>query len=171
MEVLTATPLDALQSALVGADDEAAPTALQCTVAAAKDAVTRALEKEGVARDAALSLAQRERLADLCRELEAAEHVLSAALTERGRCIAATAAPRPTRLRDRLRRRPPHAPLEWDEALGYALESLESGATFLSSLASGQPPTTAARQVAEAAAALLVEHHETLKDRYRRWHR
>jgi hypothetical protein len=170
MEALGTGTLDEVQAALTGVGDVNAPVALQSTVAVARETILRVLTAERAAEAAALSLAQRELLADLRSELEEAEAALTRALTDRGRRVLGSAESPKTSLSRRLGwRRSSPPPMKWDEALSSALESMDAGVDLLTALASGQPQDTTARKIAQVTARLLSEHHSALEGVSARW--
>lgn len=169
MDVSTPLPVE-VHGLSEAAAQRGSTVAFQSTLAAATQAVCRALESEEQAEAAALSLAQREALAEMTEELRSAADALGAALTEQGRCLLPPEPPAPKRWR--LRRTRPEAeptPSSWWFALSEALGALEAGADALAGIADGQPPEAPSRALGTATAALLREHHDRLLEYAERW--
>lgn len=149
--------------------------AFQSTLAAAAQAVERALKHEETAARAAISLGQNDTLAGMTRELRAVAEALQDSLDAQGRCLmpacpeAGQEKKGPFRLLRRSRPEPPAERPTWWFALTEAIESLEEGATRMGALASGQPADAPSRILSETTAALLHEHHDRLVDEAERW--
>lgn len=147
--------------------------AFQSTLAAAAQAVERALRCEEAAAGAALSLAQRDALAGMTEELRAVTGALQALLDEQGRCLMPSCADEKKSMfrrirRDRSAERPSERP-SWWFSLTEAIETLEEGADRMEALAGGQPAAVPSRVLSESTAALLRGHHDRLVDEAERW--
>lgn len=170
----TATLLKDVCETIGSAPQKGSAVSFQCTLTAASEAVRCALEREAVAEEAALSLAQRETLDGMRAELATAAEALSVALNTQGERFARSESTnkdgRGMRLRLRLAKpaHPEKAP-SWWFALTEAIEALGEGAERLELLAAGQPDQAPARAVAEATARLLQEHHTCLLRQADRW--
>lgn len=148
--------------------------AFQSTLAAAAQAVQRALKHEETLAHAALSLAQNDTLGEMTGELRSIADALQASLDAQGRCLMP---PRPEGKEKKhafrfLRRERPAPPAErptWWFSLTEAIESLEEGSNRMHALASGQPTDAPSRVLSESTAELLREHHDRLVDEAERW--
>ena len=147
--------------------------AFQATLAAAAQAVQRALQYEENAERAALSLAQNDALGVMTAELRTVSDSLQASLDAQGRCLmppCVEAKKRGFRLlrRDRVAAVREECPAWWF-SLTEAIESLEEGSTRMQALANGQPTDAPSRVLSESTAELLREHHDRLLDEADRW--
>jgi hypothetical protein len=173
----SASALQAVQEAVQHAGQGGSAASLQCTLAAASDAVRLALEQESLAEEAALSLGQREIMDRLRAELSGASEALSTALDARGRRVVEpphAAVNRwglrlPFSLSERPSRSARTEAPSWWFALSEAIEVLGEGVERLDRLASGQPELAPSRAIAEATAELLRGHHACLLRQAERW--
>ena len=155
------------------ANERGSTVAFQSTLAAAAQAVQRALSSEETAERAAISLAQCGALGEMTEQLRALEEALQASLDMQGRCLMPRGEETKRRpFRFRRRERPAAPPAEhptWWFSLAEAIESLEEGSACMAALASGQPDGAPSRVLSEATAELLRTHHDRLVDEADRW--
>lgn len=135
--------------------------AFQSTLAAAVQSLQRASAEERGAQDAAISLAQRDRLAALAAELDDARVTLADALDAQGRALIPVPTPRERLLR--LVKRPDRTPSAWRTRLHGAAHVVAESAASMERIVTGQSPHTPARQLGEAVASLLAEHRDRLQ--------
>jgi hypothetical protein len=147
-----------------------AGAALQATVAAAIEAVEGATARIRLAEDAALSLAQRERLAGVASDLEATAEGLRPRLDPKASCLLIQGEGWTSRLRSRLLRAPapPAAPL-WADALADAFQALEEAEARMMTLGRGTPAAADAARVARAVARRLRKNRDVLLLGADRW--
>ncbi len=146
------SPLADAVKALVG-HPEVESVAFQCVAVAALQTLDRARYREQQAAEAALSLAQRQKLDAMIEAVEAAAGALRAVLNAQG-----------AKLRDRNTLPPPADAPErsWWFALREAIQALDEGGVLLCSLAAGQPEGGPTRRLSGAVAHLLHQHHRDL---------
>lgn len=172
MEVVT--PLvDEVRDLAARAAQRGSIVAFQSTLAAATQAVQRALGHEETASRAALSLAQTDALAEMTGELRSVSDALQGTLDAQGRCLMPVCGESRKRgLRLRRRDRDAASPAErptWWFSLTEAIEALEEGANRMRALANGQPAEAPSRVLSESTAELLRTHHDRLVDEADRW--
>ncbi len=157
MEVSTLLAAE-VQDLAVRATERGSVIAFQSTLAAAVQAVQRALHHEEAVGQAALSLAQQGTLGAMTGELRAVQAALEAEL-DQGRCLL------PARERRTFRfapRRPAADRPSWSSSLSEAVEALAEGADCMNALASGQPAEAPSRALGTATADLLRGHRDRL---------
>jgi len=156
-------PLDALQTFLIEVGEDISSTAFQSMLAVTAEAVTRILEAEKTALQAAISLAQQERLKYLVEEMETAQRLLLQELTASGRKLMVLSNHHTT------------LPVEMDEerswwfALSEAISQLEESIRWIHSLTQSQPEETATRKLGELVETLFQHHLEQLSQEAERW--
>ena len=170
------TPLvEEVQELAARAEKQGSAIAFQSTLASAAQAVQRALQREVVVEEAALSLAQQDTLRGMSRELRAVSDALQSSLDDQGRCLMP---PRPdtakwsARLARKVRApRKPEAVQRptWWFSLTEAIETLEEGADRMDALASGQSDEAPSRALGRATAELLRGHQDRLLGEADRW--
>jgi hypothetical protein len=149
--------------------------AFQSTLAAAATAVNRALQREEVAENAALSLAQQDALHAMSAELRATSEALQDALDSQGRCLMPPCAEkkrRTFRLSSSVRaaRKEKATPRPtWWYSLVEAIEALGEGSERMRAIASGQPGEAPSCVLSQATADLLGSHHDRLVGEAERW--
>ena len=160
------------------ANEQGSVIAFQSTLAAATQAVERALQREEVAEEAALSLAQQDALHAMSSELRAISEALQGALDNQGRCLMPPCDEKkrrmfglPASLRaGRKGREEKAAPRPtWWYSLVEAIEALGEGAERMQAIASGQPGDAPSRALGLATADLLGNHHDRLIGEAERW--
>jgi hypothetical protein len=144
-----------------------AGVAVQATLAAAIQALGRAARRVRTAEDAALSLAQRERLAAVASDLEGAASELQPRLDPQGLCLMERRAGWAARLRARFQpaEEAPHAP--WAEALADAVAALDEAAGRMA--ARGACASAEAAVLARAVGRRLRAHRDALLHEAGRW--
>lgn len=157
------------------ATEQGSVIAFQSTLAAAAQAVERALQHEEVAEEAALSLAQQDALHAMSGELRAISEALQGALDSQGRCLMPACAEKkrrafrlPTSLRVARKEKAAPRPTWW-YSLVEAIEALGEGAERMQAIASGQPGDAPSRALGLATADLLGSHHDRLVSEAERW--
>lgn len=161
------------------ASEQGSVIAFQSTLAAATQAVERALQREEVAEEAALSLAQQGALNTMSGELRAISAALQGALDGHGRCLmpACTEEKKrrpfglPTSLRAARKEKQEKSSSRptWWYSLVEAIEALGEGAERMQAIASGQPGDAPSRTLGLATADLLSSHHDRLVTEAERW--
>ena len=170
------TPLvEEVRELAARAEKQGSAIAFQSTLASAAQAVQRALRREEVVEEAALSLAQQDTLRSMNRELRAVSDALQSSLDAQGRCLM-PARPTPAQWSARLARkvRAPRKPESaqrpsWWFSLIEAIETLEEGADRMDAIVSGQSHEAPSRALGQATAELLREHQGRLLDEANRW--
>lgn len=131
----------------------------QSVAVAAVQILERALWYEREAAEAALSLGQQEKLETMVATADRAVSVLRDTLSAQGHKVmhlcTEQSPPEPNR-----RRRSPDEP--WWFVLSNALEVLEEGTDRMSTLTTGQPSGSPARELSQTIAQLLQSHHDVL---------
>jgi hypothetical protein len=152
--------------------------AFQSTLAAAAQVVERALQREKVAEEAALSLAQQDALHAMSSELRAISEALQGALDSQGRCLMPACTEKKSRMfglpaslrAGRKGREEKAAPRPtWWYSLVEAVEVLGEGAERMRAIASGQPGDAPSRVLGLATADLLGNHYDRLLGEAERW--
>jgi len=155
------------------AAEQGSVIAFQSTLAAAATAVHRALQREEIAEDAALSLAQQDALHAMSGELRATSEALHDALDSQGRCLMPADAEkkrRAFRLPTRAARKAKATPRPtWWYSLVEAIEALGEGSERMRAIASGQPGEAPSCVLSQATADLLGHHHDRLVSEAERW--
>jgi hypothetical protein len=116
------------------------------------------------AGQAALSLAQQERMATLTQEVEASLDALRAGLSEHGRRLLPLDRQLGERLRDAFRLRSAAAPLAWSDACAEVATYLHQTAAHLESLVYAQPPDSSAFLLGAEVVAHLRAHQQRVAD-------
>lgn len=149
--------VEALHTLVDEADCQCAP--YQSVAVAAVQILEKALRYERLAASAALSLGQQEKMGSMVETAEQAVSVLRDTLTAQGHKVmhlcSRTSSPGPDLTSD-------DAGQPWWFALSNALEVLEQGTDQMTSLTTGQPPGSAARELSQLIAQLLRSHHDAL---------
>jgi hypothetical protein len=170
MTTVCSNPVDALRSSLQDATGRGSAAALVSTLEAASRVVEGALATERVAESAALSLAQRERIAELRSELEDASAALNGAMCADTPALRGISGPAMRSMfRQMLPARKRCAVPPWKDAVADLVATLRDGSERLALLASGQPADAPARVLAEATAGLLLDHHDRTLRACERW--
>ena len=145
----------------LGKEIEQGGTAVQSVAVAAVQILERALSFEREAADAALSLAQQEKLQSMVGTAEEATCILRNTLTANGgKVVHLCTEDSPT---------PPTADQPWWFALTDALEVLEEGTSRMASLTSAQPSESPAHELSQEIASLLRGHHDALLLEAEQW--
>ena len=136
---------------------EAETLAFQCVAASALGSLQRVSHHERRAAEAALSLAQREKLQRMTATSTAVTEALRGLLTPQGRAM--------------LRTPPAEEAPEalWWFALSEALQALDESLAWLRSIVGGQPRGSGAYAVGACATQLLHEHHAALLAEAEQW--
>lgn len=142
-------------------------TAFQATLATAVRVLDRALGCVRTAEGAALSLAQRERLAGVADDLEGAVADLRPRLDEKGQCLMERQAGWASRLRARLQPAAEAPVAPWGDALLDAVAALDEAADGMATLAAGA--TAEAAALARAVGGRLRDHRDALVHEAGRW--
>ncbi|HLA64187.1 MAG TPA: hypothetical protein VK610_07150 [Rhodothermales bacterium] len=143
-------------------------TALQATLAAAVQALDRAVGRVRAAEQAALSLAQRERLEGVAVDLEGTAADLRPRLDSQGRCLMEGRMGWAARLRAHFQAAAADAPgAPWALALADAVTALDEASSRMACLAAGA--TTEAAAVARTVACRLCDHRDALLREADRW--
>ena len=154
----------------------ASGTSFQATLAAVLQAAPRVIDRVREAERAALSLAQRERLAEVAADLEAVASSLQSRLDAQGHCLLGRKRGWIAALRARFHRAPRPAPglrppgqMGWLFALSAAVEALDEAAMRLQELVAGQPAGTPAAALGREFALRLGGHRDRLLAEADRW--
>lgn len=137
---------------------EAGTLAFQCVAASAAQALERAAYREHRAAEAALSLAQREKLYHMAGVSAAAAEALRSLLNGQGAMM----------LRAEPAAEPDPEP-SWWFALSEALNVLDEDTAWMRSAVAGQQRGGGAHALGTLAAHLLHEHYRTLLDEAEQW--
>lgn len=140
---------------------DAEAVAFQCVAAAALQTLEQVLYCERRAARAAISLAQQDKLNEMVDMTAAAVDALRATLTAQGRH---TLRPTPDRAAADEQQG-----TSWWFALSEALAALEEGATWIRSVAAGQPRGSAAHTLSSVVSRLLHDHHQTVFAEAEHW--
>jgi hypothetical protein len=147
-----------------------AGAALQATVAAAIEAVEGASARIRLAEDAALSLAQRERLAGVVSDLQSTSQELRLRLDPQAQCLLEQRSGWTSRLRSRLQRTPAApASAGWANALADAVTALDEAAARMTTLGSGTSGPADAALLARTVARRMRSHRDELLADADRW--
>ena len=149
--------VEALRVLVEEANCQCAP--YQSVAVAAVQILEKALRFEQQAASAALSLGQQKKMGTMVETAEQAVTVLRDTLTAQGHkvmhlCSSESASERDPASDD--------AGQPWWFALSNALEALEQGTDQMTSLTTGQPSGSAARELSQLIAQLLRSHHDAL---------
>jgi len=145
----------------LGTEIEQGGTAVQSVAVAAIQILERALSFEREAADAALSLAQQEKLKSMVETAEEAVSILRDTLSANGgKVVHLCTDDTPT---------PPADDQPWWFALTDALEVLEEGTSRMASLTSAQPAESPAHELSRQIATLLRGHHDALLLEAEQW--
>jgi hypothetical protein len=149
--------VEALRALLDEVDRQGAT--YQSVAVAAVQILERALRYEREAAEAALSLGQQEKMKSMVATADQAASVLRETLSAQGHKVmnlCTQQSPSDPDLNDRSSRQ------SWVPVLEDALNVLEEGTDQMTSLTTGQPPGSPARQLSEVVAQLLRHHHDAL---------
>lgn len=149
--------VEALRALVENADCKCAP--YQSVAVAAVQILEKALHYEQQAASAALSLGQQEKMRSMVETAEQAASVLRETLTAPGHKVMHLCSTTSSAGRD-LTSDDPRQP--WWFALSNALEVLEQGTDQMTSLTTGQPSGSPARELSQLIAQLLRSHHDAL---------
>jgi hypothetical protein len=148
--------VEALRALVDAADCQCAP--YQSVAVAAVQILEKALRYEREAAEAALSLGQQEKMSSMVETADQAATVLRDTLNAQGHKVMHLCSKQVA----------PGADLEsedsqpWWFALSNALEVLEQGTDQMTSLTTGQPAGSPARELSQLTAQLLRSHHDAL---------
>ncbi len=148
--------------------EDGGSTAFQSVVVAIAQALDDALRLEYAAAEAAISLAQREKLEGMVEELQQAVVALQGALNEKGHQLLRSTAGSPSLSSEGFE---PGSNSEsaWWFALSEAIQGLKENANRVSSLVTGQVKGGAMRDLAAIAVRLLQRHRNELLIEAERW--
>ncbi|HMB92697.1 MAG TPA: hypothetical protein VKP65_17735 [Rhodothermales bacterium] len=152
-------PLYAEQIQCLSHQDEVPSVAFQCIVVAALQTLDRVRRSEQHVAEAALSLAQRQKLDAMIATVDAVADALHAILTPQGA----------TMLKQHTERAPETPEHLWWFALSEALHTLEEGLAWIRSVATGQARGGAAHTLSRIISLLLYEHYRDLFDEAEQW--
>lgn len=143
-------------------------TAFQSVVVAVAQALDDALRLEYAAAEAAISLAQREKLHGMVSELQEAAVALQGALNEKGHQLLRSTDGSPSLSSDGFE---PGSNSEsaWWFALSEAIQGLKENANRVSSLVTGQVKGGAMRDLAAIVVRVLQQHRNELLIEAERW--
>jgi len=149
--------LEALRALVGKIDRQSAP--YQSVAVAAVQILERALHYEREAAEAALSLGQQEKMESMVETADQAASVLRDTLSAQGH-----------KVMDLCTQQSPSSPdsddqssrQSWEPVLEDALKVLEEGTDQMTSLTTGQPSDSPARQLSEVITQLLRDHHDAL---------
>ncbi|MEM8598669.1 MAG: hypothetical protein AAGF99_02010 [Bacteroidota bacterium] len=161
-----------LQTLADDARDHGSPSAFQAVLAASRCALRDVRQRTALAKAAALSLAQHERLDAMAGELRVLDDALEGVLEASGRCLvdADTAPARARRPRLRLWQRSASpttaaasAPRSWGDTAEDLLVALDAQIDRLDTLASGQPHGAPSQLLATDVTRVLARHRDALR--------
>jgi hypothetical protein len=133
----------------------------QSLAVAAIQVLERVLDRERRVAEATISLAQREKLQAMISGLESAITALKAGLNAQGDKMLALSTPsRPATTDEET---------NWWFAVTEAMQALEDGADWISSIVNGQPRGSAARTLSSIIARLLYRHYKELLEEADQW--
>ena len=135
--------------------------AYQSVAVACLQITQNVLQRERDAADAAISLAQREKLQEMIGSLERTVEALESSLSPKGSKMLSARA-RATAAEKGEKR-------NWWFALTEAMETVEKGVDTVSGIVSGQPKGGAARVLSSVIARLLHRHHNELLSEAEQW--
>ncbi len=151
-------------------------TAFQSVLVALSHAVARAAERVRAAEEAALSLAQRQKVAAVAEDLAHTTEALQGALSVQGRCLLGEHRSLRTRVKEagervRLSLSPKPEPnaASWWFALSEAVAALDEAGARIEALAAAQPSGSPGCAVGSEVGARLDAHRETLLTETERW--
>ena len=149
--------VEALRTLVEGVNCQRAP--YQSVAVAAVQILERALQYERQAAEAALSLGQQEKMESMVETAHQAVSILRDTLNAQGHKVmslcARKSSPGPEW-------EPNAAGQPWWFVLTDALEVLEEGTEQMTTLTTGQPPGSPARELSQLIAQLLRSHHDAL---------
>lgn len=143
----------------LAAEDGIEQAAFQSAAVAAFKLLNRAAAAEALMAQAAISLAQREKLRRLLCGLDGAREALRELLSDRGTRMLDLAAPAP----------PLPADSSWWFALTETLQVLEESAACMAAMMSGQPRGSTGRRLAGTVTRLLRHHYQQLLHEAEQW--
>lgn len=140
---------------------DAGSVVYQSLAVAAIQVLERVLDRERRVAEATISLAQREKLRGMIGGLESAITALRAGLNTQGTQMLALSSPsRPVKTDNEK---------SWWFSVTEAMQALEDGADWISSIVNGQPRGSAARTLSSIIARLLHRHYKELLDEADQW--
>jgi len=138
-------------------NQEAAPTlGFQSVAVAAVQTLRTVRQAEVHAADAALSLAQQERLREMIATIDATVQALKDVLTDQGTRMLSMGSTSASNV--------PSASTSWKDAVNEAQQVSLRSAHWLRSVVGGQPDGCAIRRLSETVTALLHAHAETFAE-------
>lgn len=148
--------------------EDSGSTAFQSVVVAIAQAIDDALRLEYAAAEAAISLAQREKLEAMVKELQQAAVSLQGALNEKGHQLLRSTSGSPSLSSEGFE---PGSNSEsaWWFALSEAIQGLKENANRVSSLVTGQVKGGAMRDLAAIAVRMMQRHRNDLLIEAERW--
>lgn len=151
-------------------------TAFQSMLVAALHSVQRATLRVRVAEEAALSLAQSQKVADVVRDLEETESALRAGLDAQGECLLkekwtfrGLMKQARAQVQASLQTPDDRPGLSWWYAFTEALEALEEAAAGMMAFADAQPAGTPAGLLGRQVTERFLAHHDALIEESDRW--
>jgi len=149
--------VEALRALVDAADCQCAP--YQSVAVAAVQILEKALRYEREAAQAALSLGQQEKMSAMVDTADQAATVLRDTLNAQGHKVMHLCS---NKVAPGADLEPEGSGQPWWFALSNALEVLEQGTDQMTSLTTGQPAGSAARELSQLTAQLLRSHHDAL---------
>lgn len=142
--------------------EKAGSVVFQSTAVGALQVLQRVVAAERQAAEAAISLAQQEKLRDMVASLEATAAALQDTLSTQGRQMLGLCEGRPCGT-DAAHER------SWWFALTETVEALEEGTAWMANVVSGQPKGCAARMLSSIIARQFRRHHHELLAEAEAW--
>lgn len=147
---------------------ESGSAAFQSVVVAIAQALDHALKLEYRAAEAAISLAQREKLEYMVKELRQTVIALEEALNEKGQRLLQSSV-RPVAVEDSEFEPGENSESDWWFAISEAIQGLRDDTDRIRSLVKGQVKGTPMRQLAAITVRLLQRHRNDLLIEAERW--
>ena len=151
-------------------------TAFQSMLVAALHAVERATDRVRIAEASALSLAQRQKIADVVADLCETEAALRAGLDRQGACLLkekwtlkGLVKQAKAQVQASLQTTDDGPRLSWWFAFTEALEALEDAAAGMTAFADAQPGGAPSEALGRQVAARFRAHHDALVDEAEHW--
>lgn len=160
---LAPLPADSTYALVIGSlarHPDAEKVAFQAVVVSTLQMLFTIGQQEQQAADAALSLAQKEKLAHMAQTMQATAEALHQAVRAKGEHMLDLATPAASQS---------GTATSWWFALSEALEALETGLTWTKTLVSGRPRGSAVRTLGDVIARLLHTHHQVLLEEAAQW--
>ena len=158
--VLEQEPVYSRQVRALAHHTDAESVAFQCVAAAALQTLERVLYRERRVAEAAISLAQREKLNEMIHTVAATAEAVRATLTSQGQHML------PSASEHDVDEAPEHS---WWFALSEALHTLDEGQMWVRSVAAGQPRGSAAHTLSSLIARLLQTHYHAVLAEAEHW--